>query len=211
MKPKHNTGYLTPQTNKGKHISKLKRVGSNENLNVAKDLSDSFFEKLMNCPIKRQLVLNLIKSEKHNIEAYKRNCAKENKRKEVYESPLSKIKRNYQCESPTALLRRRALEQQNRQNIPENQKENESDCTSRSSSRQSSVSSCASSILFDKLLDGVIAYVEIKSKDQDRSSGAKALMKSMGATIRDKFTNDVTHVVFKVRFAFNIFYLVRVP
>lgn len=203
MKPKHSTGYLTPQTNKNRHNSKLKRIGSNENLNVAKDLSDSFFQKLMSCPLKRQLVFNLIKSERDNIGACKRNIAKGDKRKEDNASSLSKIKRDYQCESPTALLRRRALLQQSRQNLPENQEKNESNSTS---SKQSSVSSYSSPIPFNKLLDGVIAYVEIKSKDQDRSSAVKALIKSMGATVRDKFTKDVTHVVFKVWSAFTLYF-----
>lgn len=36
------------------------------------------------------------------------------------------------------------------------------------------------------------------SYDEDRSEGAKIVLKSMGAVVRKKFTRDVTHVVFKV-------------
>lgn len=34
--------------------------------------------------------------------------------------------------------------------------------------------------------------------DEDRSEGAKIVLKSMGAVVRKQFTRDVTHVVFKV-------------
>ncbi|KAJ4432249.1 hypothetical protein ANN_20865 [Periplaneta americana] len=46
------------------------------------------------------------------------------------------------------------------------------------------------------LLKDIIAYVEVRSGGDNRSMGVKAHLKSLGATVRDKFTNDVTHVVF---------------
>ncbi|KAJ8952454.1 hypothetical protein NQ314_007527 [Rhamnusium bicolor] len=193
MKSKYSTGYLTPQANRVKKNINPRLSESHEDLSVAMNMNDSIFEKLMSCPVKRQLVLNLISSEKDNIKKYKKR--QEQRKKECNESPLSKVQKKHMCESPTALLRRRALEQQDRQSpSSENQLDEDG---SRSNSRQSSVSSGPSPIPFNKLLDGVIAYVEIKSKDQDRSNGAKALMRSMGAIVRDQFTKDVTHVIFK--------------
>lgn len=46
-------------------------------------------------------------------------------------------------------------------------------------------------------MKGVIAYCEVRSKEGDRSSGIKAVMKAMGATVRDNFSRDLTHIVFK--------------
>ncbi|XP_021939001.1 uncharacterized protein LOC110839260 isoform X3 [Zootermopsis nevadensis] len=46
------------------------------------------------------------------------------------------------------------------------------------------------------LLRGVVAYAEVRSGGDNRSMGIKAHLRSLGANVRDKFTNDVTHVVF---------------
>jgi hypothetical protein len=39
---------------------------------------------------------------------------------------------------------------------------------------------------------GVVAYVEVRSGGDNRSMGIKAHLRSLGATVRDKFTNDVS-------------------
>lgn len=198
--PKFSTGYLTPQANKTKKLQDAV-LSESARMSPVPEINDSVFQKLMNCPIKRKLVLKLIDSEKHNIEAYKRKL-KEHDRSEQNVSPLQKIQKNNVCESPTQMMRRRALEQQNRNSpligdISEN-------CKSSSDASHSSGTSNhnASPIPFEKLLDGVVAYIEVKSKGQDRSDGVKALMISMGAVVRDNFSKDVTHVIFKVKLFF---------
>ncbi|KAJ8980809.1 hypothetical protein NQ317_016176 [Molorchus minor] len=167
MKPKYSSEYLTPQANRRR--SKRVSTSFQSDVNTENNFTESFFEKLMTCPVKRQLVLNLISSEKENIKEYNRKQAEEEKRKQHDGSPLGKLHESI----------------------------NADDRESCSSSQQSGDSGSASPLLFNNLLDGVIAYVEVRSKDQDRSNGAKALMRSMGATVRDQFTKDVTHVIFK--------------
>lgn len=62
-----------------------------------------------------------------------------------------------------------------------------------------SPSSSTKTVPLNQVLKGVIAYVEVKnSYDEDHSAGAKIVLKSMGAVVREKFTSDVTHVIFKV-------------
>ncbi|KAJ8954890.1 hypothetical protein NQ318_016829 [Aromia moschata] len=190
MKPKPSTGYFTPQASRRQRVSTP--VHSEANDNKLSNMSDSFFHNLMSCPVRRELILNIISSEKENILKYKQKLAQEEKRKQCNGSPLSKVQKKYVCESPSALLRRRALEQQGRQSP-----QSELSDVSKSNS-ESATSKSASPIQFDKILDQVVAYVEIRSNDnKDRSHGAKALMQLMGAVIRDQFTRDVTHVVFK--------------
>lgn len=46
------------------------------------------------------------------------------------------------------------------------------------------------------LLDGIVAYVEVRSGHDNRSRGVKAHLRKLGATVEDKFTKKVTHVVF---------------
>ncbi|PSN57948.1 hypothetical protein C0J52_00251 [Blattella germanica] len=46
------------------------------------------------------------------------------------------------------------------------------------------------------LFKDVIAYVEVRSGGDNRSRGIKAHLRSFGATVVDKFINDVTHVIF---------------
>nr|CAD7194642.1 unnamed protein product [Timema douglasi] len=50
-----------------------------------------------------------------------------------------------------------------------------------------------SSILFED----VVAYVDVRSGNDDITGGVQAVLKSLGATISHKFTRNVTHVVFK--------------
>nr|CAD7585696.1 unnamed protein product [Timema genevievae] len=50
-----------------------------------------------------------------------------------------------------------------------------------------------SSILFED----VVAYVDVRSGNDDITGGVQAVLKSLGATISQKFTKNVTHVVFK--------------
>jgi hypothetical protein len=136
-------------------------------------------EALMKDPVKRALLLQLLVKEKDGFEAYKREELKNT-------TPLKKVKRMH-CESPTALQRRRALEQRNQD-------------TSESSSSEMSEASTevrGPKLPFDQLLKGVRAYVEVRRDNVDRSDGIKAVMRLMGATIMDQFTKDVTHVIFK--------------
>ncbi|KAL4236314.1 BRCA1 associated RING domain 1 [Mactra antiquata] len=52
-------------------------------------------------------------------------------------------------------------------------------------------------IVDDRVLKGVTAYVEVRSANDNRSEAVKQVLKQLGATVEDKFTNDVTHVIFK--------------
>lgn len=66
--------------------------------------------------------------------------------------------------------------------------------------QSASGSSTSSLIPFEKVLIGVVAYVEVRGRfDEDRSAGVKSVLESMGAEVCEKFTRDVTHVVFKVK------------
>ncbi|XP_074640211.1 uncharacterized protein LOC141898272 [Tubulanus polymorphus] len=47
------------------------------------------------------------------------------------------------------------------------------------------------------ILNGVVAYVEVRSGNENRGKGVIAVLRKLGAEIRLRFTNDVTHVVFK--------------
>lgn len=192
MEPK-TSEYSTPQT-KRKNKQVRRQSESNEGLSFMKQFNESLFEKLMSCPLKRKLVLNLIASEHDNIEEYKRKQIEQQKSNEKI-TPGSTLSKKNQYESPVALLRRKALEQQTSgspTNFPQNENRSNSRVSEASSSRSSSP------LLFEKVLNGVIAFVEVKSHGQDRSQGVKILMKNLGADVRDTFTKDVTHVVFKV-------------
>lgn len=197
--PKFSTGYLTPQASKSKKMHEAKQSES-ARMSPVPEINDSVFQKLMNCPIKRKLVLKLIESEKHNIEAYKRKLKWHDSSQQTV-SPLQKIQKNQACESPTQMMRRRVLEQPNRYSpFIEDINENCFRSNSETSHTSGSLNSNTSPVPFEKLLDSVVAYIEVKSKGQDRSDGVKALMISMGAVVKDSFTKDVTHVVFKVRY-----------
>lgn len=140
--------------------------------------SNNIYDAIIKDPAKRALVLQLLSQEKVAIKDYMQ------KNGLVKKTP-KKTKKVVHCESPTVLHRRRAMEQMLKGN-----KE------SRVSSSASD-SSGPSPLPFDKLLEGVIAYVEVKTKDGDRSEAVKSVVRAMGATVRDLFTKDVTHVIFK--------------
>ena len=155
--------------------------------------SSDLMESLLKDPVKRALILQLLNQEKDNIEKYKRQELK------TKTTPLKKVKKLH-CESPTALQRRRALEQKN------------PDTSESSSSEISDVPTelKGPKLPFEQLLKGVVAYVEVKRDNEDRSEGIKAVMRLMGSTIRDKFTNDVTHVIFKVSGALELCDLISI-
>ena len=44
---------------------------------------------------------------------------------------------------------------------------------------------------------GVVAYVEARSGNDNRSSAISRELEVMGASVESKLTNDVTHVIFK--------------
>lgn len=50
---------------------------------------------------------------------------------------------------------------------------------------------------FEDILKGVIAFVEVISDEGDRSEVVKSMMRAMGATVRDTFSRDITHVIFR--------------
>jgi len=43
----------------------------------------------------------------------------------------------------------------------------------------------------------VVAYVEARSGNDNRSGAISRELELLGATVEKKFTNDVTHVIFK--------------
>lgn len=147
------------------------------------DPNERLFNTLMSDPVKRDLVLKFLSKEKPNIDKYLKG--------KTAKSPhLKRIKVGAQNNSPSALLRKRMLEK----------KPQDIDTGSTSSSDSDVVSSSCSPVPFEILLNGVVAFVEVRSVNGDRSSGFKAIMRTMGAEISDTFTRAVTHVIFKVRY-----------
>ncbi|KAK7491990.1 hypothetical protein BaRGS_00016836, partial [Batillaria attramentaria] len=61
-----------------------------------------------------------------------------------------------------------------------------------SSSRLSVSSPTPSDILKD-----VVAYVEVRTANDNRSAAVKRVLERMGAKVEEKFTDEVTHVIFK--------------
>lgn len=168
-----------------------------------------FFEILMQDPVKRAFVLQLLSQEKDAIAEYKKNeaqrlqdCSKA--------SSLKRVKQKTTCESPSALMRRRALEKLRNQDTSASISDRSESRTSGTSNPRttplSSIQSDSSDlpqdhpspVPFNNLLKGVVAFVEINSHGTDRSAAVKVLMTSMGAIVRDTFTADVTHVIFRV-------------
>ena len=47
------------------------------------------------------------------------------------------------------------------------------------------------------IIPDVIAYVEVRSGHENRSKAVSAELIRLGATVEEKFTKDVTHVVFR--------------
>lgn len=145
----------------------------------------SVFEHALNDPVSKNLILQALSANQKNVFDLFRPGQSLN-------SPVRKVKRLEHCESPTALLRRRELEKKNKPQRPESAQSHSSE-----QSTHSSTSDKSSTVPFERILKNVIAYVEINSNGNDRSGGAKALLRSMGATVSENFTRDVTHVIFK--------------
>ncbi|CAG9864508.1 unnamed protein product [Phyllotreta striolata] len=143
-------------------------------------------KNLLKCPIKRQMILEIVTTEKSKIEAYEQELEQ---RKNSPATPTRKKPKTF--ESPIALLRRRMLEKRNQS------KDEGEESDSRNPPSESSVSPVPSPVNFCKILEGVIAFVEVKTGENDRSKGIKFVLESMGATIRDRFLKDVTHVIYK--------------
>ncbi|XP_066260333.1 microcephalin [Euwallacea similis] len=193
MKPKISTGYLTPQ------VKKTVRNGS-KRLSISKvndgageiNFDQELFQDLMKCPEKKKLVLQLLSSNKEAIKKYT---------KEKAEGSVGKLKsKSIQkgLESPSALLRRRALKEMS-SNPGSSNRSDISRADSRSSNVSSNITTSSTpSTPFENILKGVNAYVEIKSRhNEDRSASVKAVLQSMGAIILEDFSRKVTHVVFK--------------
>ncbi|KAF2898014.1 hypothetical protein ILUMI_08155 [Ignelater luminosus] len=140
------------------------------------------FEMVMSDPKKKALVKKLLHEDRDKIEEYKKQETRKNLAKN---KRIKKLQRMLHCESPTALLRRRALERDNLSNTD----------NSSTISSHSFVSSQKKP--FEKLLTGIVAYIEINSQGKDCSAGAKTLMQAMGATVKDQFGPEITHVIFK--------------
>lgn len=140
-------------------------------------LNAQLYEEILKDPRKRAMVLQLLSQEKDLINDYLQKGGK---------PPIKTVKKKVYCESPTAQFRRKVLKKK--------QGEQDSDSSNMSEGK----SLVPSPVPFENLLEGVIAYVEVKTKSGDRSSATKAVVASMGATVREQFTRDVTHVIFKV-------------
>lgn len=149
--------------------------------NMSKNQADlgpppELLKALLNDPAKRALLLQFFEQEKEGFAEYKRQEEKTKK---------ATLAKRFHCESPSSIQRRRLLEHRDQ------------DLTSEGSSDLSTEVK-GPQLPFEELLKGVKAYVEVKRGNVDKSPGIKSIMKLMGATISDTFTNDVTHVVFKV-------------
>uniref|UniRef100_A0AAR5QKM3 BRCT domain-containing protein n=1 Tax=Dendroctonus ponderosae TaxID=77166 RepID=A0AAR5QKM3_DENPD len=185
MKPKISTGYFTPQA-KGQKNRRINRSSDGE----GEGFNENLFREFMRCPRNKNAVLQLLSANKEAIKQY----SEKNVERSVA-SPADRLKVTKKlCESPIALMRRRALEQMHGSPSSSTRSGN-----SKTPSEQSASGSNKSSLIpFEKVLDGVVAYAEVRGRfDEDRSAGVKSVLKSMGAEVREKFTRDVTHVVFK--------------
>jgi len=56
---------------------------------------------------------------------------------------------------------------------------------------------CTQLVLPDKILEGVIAFIEVRSNTENRFDGISKQVEMLGAKVSKKFTPDVTHVIFK--------------
>nr|CAH7745175.1 unnamed protein product [Callosobruchus chinensis] len=198
MKPKfdQNNGYLTPQASKRKSLGALSskpmsgsKLQDGAGVGNLLNLDQNLVQNLLNDPIKRKLIVDIITSHKDQIDEYKKTRGLEGVPK------LHKVQTRPICESPTALFRRRALEQKERASSRNDSDSHSSN--SRPNSALSGASAVPSPLPFNKILDGVIAFVEVQTNGNDRSQGVKIRLKEMGATVRDQFTKDVTHLIFK--------------
>ena len=51
--------------------------------------------------------------------------------------------------------------------------------------------------LFGMISPGVVAYVEVRAKHENRSGAVAHALRKLGAIVESKFTNEVTHVIYK--------------
>ncbi|XP_020614774.1 uncharacterized protein LOC110052923 [Orbicella faveolata] len=56
---------------------------------------------------------------------------------------------------------------------------------------------CTQPVSHDKILEGVVAFIEARSNTENRFEGISKQMEMLGATVVKKFTPEVTHVIFK--------------
>ncbi|XP_046544827.1 uncharacterized protein LOC124255034 isoform X2 [Haliotis rubra] len=75
----------------------------------------------------------------------------------------------------------------------ENVREGETDCTFDSELSDDSTSTAPAT----HVLNGVTAYVEVRTCNDNRSHAISAALRQLGAVVASKFTDDVTHVIFK--------------
>ncbi|XP_067678748.1 microcephalin-like [Haliotis asinina] len=75
----------------------------------------------------------------------------------------------------------------------ENVREGETDCTFDSELSDESTPSAPAT----HILRGVTAYVEVRTCNDNRSHAISAALRQLGAVVVSKFTDDVTHVIFK--------------
>ncbi|XP_018330531.1 microcephalin isoform X2 [Agrilus planipennis] len=154
-------------------------------------INDDLISNLIQDSEKRALLLRLLTQGKETISKNKKALQFDGNPEENF-TP-KKVKNKPRFESPSALWKRRAKEKQ------------QASETSSVSSDQLPPIVASPTVPFDKLLDGVIGFVELKCGAENKSLGAKNLMIAMGAEVRDTFTKDVTHVVFKDG-TFNTYY-----
>lgn len=63
---------------------------------------------------------------------------------------------------------------------------------------------------FNKILEGVRAYIEVVVDGVSHSDYIKLFVKDMGAEILDKLTNRVTHVIFLVQYLYITMYKINI-
>ena len=165
--------FSTPQSQKPRLIKRCPMTAPSR-----KTSNTNLFHTLIKDPDKRKIVLNILSEEVENDGELSQDV------KPKVENKAGAVKRRFVHESASSRSRRRMLESCNRLITPKYEKAE------------------SSSVPYECLLNGVVAYVEIKIINRDRSGGAKALMRSMGADVREILTKDVTHVIFKVRLIF---------
>ncbi|XP_068748669.1 microcephalin-like [Montipora capricornis] len=56
---------------------------------------------------------------------------------------------------------------------------------------------CTQPLPQDKILQGVVAYIEVRSNTENRFEGISKQVEMLGAMVTKKFTPEVTHVIFK--------------
>lgn len=96
MKPKLSTGYFTPRQNRSSDCE-------------AEEFNEKLFREFMRCPRNKNAVLQLLSANKEAIKQY----SEKNGERSVA-SPVDRLMiKKKMCESPIALMRRRALEQMN--------------------------------------------------------------------------------------------------